>query len=365
MCNNIFQKQSSRQMTCSPECKAALQTLNVTASNLRLREKKREENNIKYANVPDIPTCKLCGWKSTNLQSHLTTHHLTVQQYRDQYNTTNADIFHASYTKQKSDRMAGSKNPGYQHNGTMSSFSKNNKKYEGLSEADIASAISNQITKANITKKEHNSYTTSIEYYTSRGFTLDEASELRKQRQVTFSLEQCIEKYGIDEGTTKWKDRQRKWQATLDALPEEEKIRIEQQKMFALTNSYSKISQSLFDAIISQTGITDAMYGVNEKVIVTKHTKRIRPDFTVGDKIIEFNGDFWHANPALYDETSIIKIPSKKGIVLTEAGEIWKNDKVRLSILQSLGYKVHIVWEKDYKKDKQGTIQKCIDFLNR
>ena len=173
-----------------------------------------------------------------------------MAQYKKQYNVTSENVFHSSYTNQKSERMTGCNNPGYQHAGKMSSFSTHSIQYAALTDEEKQTAIANQINKANKTKANNKSYTTTLEYYTSRGFTADEAEILRKQRQATFTLEKCVEKYGEKDGYKRWMDRQRKWLNTLDNLPIEEKARIARAKTLALTNSYSQISKTLFESII-------------------------------------------------------------------------------------------------------------------
>lgn len=63
--------------------------------------------------------------------------------------------------------------------------------------------------------------------------------------------------------------------------------------------------------------------------------------------IVEVYGDFWHANPKKYNETDILPhFPKKK-----PAKNIWKYDNKRQQFLESLGYKVIILWESDIKKE--------------
>ena len=54
-------------------------------------------------------------------------------------------------------------------------------------------------------------FDTSIEYYLKLGYTEDESKRLLKKRQTTFSLELCIEKYGLEVGISRWNERQNKW----------------------------------------------------------------------------------------------------------------------------------------------------------
>lgn len=48
----------------------------------------------------------------------------------------------------------------------------------------------------------------SLEYWLNKGYSLDEAKEKRKERQSTFTLEKCIKKYGEEEGTRIFNERQ-------------------------------------------------------------------------------------------------------------------------------------------------------------
>ena len=45
------------------------------------------------------------------------------------------------------------------------------------------------------------------------------------------------------------------------------------------------------------------------------------------------------------------------------AYEIWKRDDFRKKLIENKGCEVLVVWEYDYKKNKEKIIQKCVDFL--
>ena len=47
-------------------------------------------------------------------------------------------------------------------------------------------------------------------------------------------------------------------------------------------------------------------------------------DIKYKNKIIEYNGDFWHANPSKYKPNDIINFPNSHGTV--SAKEVWSND---------------------------------------
>lgn len=53
------------------------------------------------------------------------------------------------------------------------------------------------------------------EYWLDKGFSEEDAIKIVSERQSTFSLDKCVEKYGEEEGRRRWQDRQDKWQETL------------------------------------------------------------------------------------------------------------------------------------------------------
>ena len=59
--------------------------------------------------------------------------------------------------------------------------------------------------------------------------------------------------------------------------------------------------------------------------------------------LIEFNGDYWHCNPDKYKSDFFHHI--KKMC----AYDIWHNDAKRLETISSLGYKILVIWENEYK----------------
>jgi very-short-patch-repair endonuclease len=45
------------------------------------------------------------------------------------------------------------------------------------------------------------------------------------------------------------------------------------------------------------------------------------------------------------------------------ASQIWDADNARIKALEGQGYEVLIIWEHDFKENKDREIQKCISFL--
>ena len=185
--------------------------------------------------------------------------------------------------------------------------------------------------------------TTNIEYYLRQGMSEDDARQALHNRQATFSLYKCIEKYGEEKGLEIFNNRQKIWNKKL-------------QKSFKQGKYIqSPIANELFNELRSLLNISNN----EEKYIFNDNLhKGYLFDFCLNDKLIEFNGDYWHANPKLYDGNSFIKQKNKK------AHEIWEYDKIKIETAKQQGFSVLTIWESDFRENKEETLQKCIEFLN-
>ena len=63
--------------------------------------------------------------------------------------------------------------------------------------------------------------------------------------------------------------------------------------------------------------------------------------------IIEVNGDFWHANPNIYNENDILNFPEKGKLL---AKDIWENDKKHIDKATENGFVVISIWETEIRK---------------
>lgn len=79
-----------------------------------------------------------------------------------------------------------------------------------------------------------------ISYFIEMGMTEEEARIALSNRQSTFSLQKCIDLHGDEKGTEIWKDRQDRWQTTINSKSEEEKLEINQKKGVTLRNMVRK-----------------------------------------------------------------------------------------------------------------------------
>lgn len=81
------------------------------------------------------------------------------------------------------------------------------------------------------------------------------------------------------------------------------------------------------------------------------------PDIIIGNLIIEYYGDYWHMNPELYDPRHVL--PS--GLT---AQEKWEEDEIRLNSIKDAGYRVIIVWEKQWKENSQRVLTQISEAIN-
>ena len=216
------------------------------------------------------------------------------------------------------------------------------RRYPELSHEEHLKLLNKHINEVNL-KLTPDKRTTNIEYYLNQGMSEEEAKQALHDRQATFSLYKCIQKYGDKRGLEIFNERQRVWNKKL-------------QKSFK-SGKYvqSPIANKLFKEIKIKLNINNS---IEEKYIFNdKLHKGYLFDFCLNNKLIEFNGDYWHANPIFYGPKSFIKAKNKK------AEEIWEYDKIKIQTANDQGYKVLIIWEHDYNNNKEETLKKCIDFL--
>lgn len=191
-----------------------------------------------------------------------------------------------------------------------------------------------------------------LQYWLNKGYSEEEAKKLRSERQSTFSLEKCIEKYGEELGKEIFNKRQIKWQKSL-------------YKNGKLKSGYSEVSQELFYEIIENIGINDSNYFLFAKkggeFVLSDINGFYRYDFTdlKNKRIIEYNGDDYHGNPDKYKATDYPN-PFRKKLT---AQEIWDKDKEKMLLANDNGFEVLVVWDSEYKKNKEEIINKCREFL--
>ena len=188
-------------------------------------------------------------------------------------------------------------------------------------------------TAASLTPEKHS---TKIEYWLAKGYSEEEAKQKIYERQQTFSLEKCIQKYGEEEGRKRFEERQIKWQKSLH-------------------NHFQagKIAQSQLAKTI-KTKLNKLLHAkLEEEFQINQYSF----DFKYHNILIEINGDYWHCNPNLYSEDFFNKVNGKF------AKEIWEKDEDKKMIAESQNYKVYTIWEMDYNSNPNISLRNCVKFI--
>lgn len=192
---------------------------------------------------------------------------------------------------------------------------------------------------------------TQLDYWiVKHGMTKEEAKQKVRERQQTNSLERFIQRANGDEeeGRKNWLQRQEKW---LNSLEER-----------GWYGNHSEVSQKLFRSIEELTDIP-IRYGDNE-ITLRVGDRYCKPDCIAQStrKIIEFFGDYWHANPEMYQADQAVRRLDEGGFIT--AKEIWKKDLARIELLEQHDYVVRIVWENEYTENPSETVSDCVKFLS-
>ena len=172
----------------------------------------------------------------------------------------------------------------------------------------------------------------------------EKGEELFRKLKDNISLKSKIEKYGEEKGTKIY-----------NAYIENLKQRAKDLNFAARFNSaqwYSKVSQELFWKILDLNDLQDdEIYFAEhngEWFIYDNERKNISKfDFKYKNKIIEFNGDYWHRNPKIY----------------TQDVEITQRDNYKHNLVKNNNFELLIIWENDYYLKQKETLNICIEFL--
>ncbi len=178
---------------------------------------------------------------------------------------------------------------------------------------------------------------------------------LKKRMKGIFSLDWFIGKYGEDDGTNKYKERCKHIKNTTHF------------KTYNNTNrsNISKVSQKLFNMLYEDQSLNLRNENVYYQDLNHEHacfTGR-NFDFVVLDrnKIIEFNGDKFHANPTIYqpNDTPNPYLPNLK------ASQIWTDDADKNQMAKNNGFEVLVIWETEFKNNELNAVEKCKQFLEK
>lgn len=297
--------------------------------------------------------CLVCGMHvKSSLIQHLERYHdMTTHEYLVKH--PHAKILSDTLKDKFSKNMSGENNPAFNHGGKLSAFSKNYKHYEHLTEEEKLQAIVN-MKKKSVQPIENRP--TRIEYYIKRGATEEEAKQLLSVRQTTFSLDTLLSKHDPQTAHRIFNERQEKWLTTLSLKSPEEIRDINRRKQLTSGNRWSNTANSLF----ARLGL-DGLWAKNGGEVSVPRPEghgHYYIDYVLGNRAIEFNGDYWHANPKQYAATDVIRYPRQSML----AEEVWAKDELKLAEIRKR-FEVLVIWEHEFKTDPEQCIQKCKEFL--
>ena len=197
-----------------------------------------------------------------------------------------------------------------------------------------------------------------------------------KQQYAGCKLEYFIEKYGLIDGTEKYHFINFQKSNTLEAYMSKYRdpeiaIKKHNQYLKNRTKPHSAPATELFDILFNQLSdkYSRIFYYNNMQEWYIKDMNKRRTyfvDFFIKDigKVIEFNGDYWHANPNKYQPEMEISYPNN---IKRLVKDVWADDEYKLNLIKTHPdiKDVLVIWESDFKKFKNETINKCLEFINQ
>lgn len=326
----------------------------------------------------NIPTCQICNFKASQLYKHISTiHSMAVDDYRVAY--PNSPLETVEYIEYLRESRTGENNPMY-NNGSpsLSPWSEDfyikkghsQKESKQLKDAFVKRTMSNRTASSQPTRKEY--------YMQKYGVSRLEAMDMVSARQRTNAIDVIAAREGITEEAAREirNEITNKWISTIESKSDEEFAEFNRRKT---VGSVSGISIRMFNILIEELGIdkNEVMMGDNEMCILYDKTYNRDEselqfskgaylyDFTYKNKIIEYNGDIYHANPSKYKSTDfpMSRFPDTRAQKWT-AESIWKFDKLKNDTAVSKGYDILVIWDSEYRASRADTIEKCKRFLS-
>lgn len=200
------------------------------------------------------------------------------------------------------------------------------------------------------------------------GWTEEQFIDFNKSRSVT--IENLINKHGEEVGTDKWYSycERQAYTNSREYFVEKYGVELGEQKINEVNRlkasaghgcGHSMVEKEFVDLIESQIGPLE--YSYKTKPFVGRYENNNQNnrwflyDIKHKDCIIEFNGDYWHGNPAMYSADDVIRGNPVK--------DIWDKDSLKMGLANQLGFRTLVVWESDYYQDKFKKIEEVIKWI--
>lgn len=307
--------------------------------------------------------CKICNNEYKNLGRHVSVHYKSEQTkskkmlyfhdvYKDEYDITYEYLENKKSANQIAKEIVNLINPFPVQKGDVLNFLKHMKvKKRTTSEAGKVYYKENSVWNKGLTKHDHESIKKYADSRTGKNNPIYTLTEKEREQKVYYwkfkSEDELIVirnkisntlKEGYDSGRIKH---------ISESDPEKYK------------EIHTKMLAGYFDALDNGTIKRQSYTSSYEKRIANiledlgirfvqqkSCNKKYRYDFFLADfnLYIEFNGDYWHANPRQFNENYYH--PHKKLL----AREIWEYDDVKRVNVLNNGYNFLTIWECDVKE---------------
>jgi len=190
-------------------------------------------------------------------------------------------------------------------------------------------------------------YKVSLAYYIEK-FGAVNGPEKCRENKDHLSISYFIKKHGKDLGTEKYTEYWENFRKNNGSMTR---------------SKISKWSMEVVDELLKV--FPDLIqYGNNEKSFILCEGDNligyaIYPDLVYNDKIIEFNGDLFHANPKIFEKDEHPHPFDKE----KTSKDIWQHDALRKMVFEKAEFKVLEIWNSDWIDDKEGVLEKCVKHL--
>lgn len=240
------------------------------------------------------------------------------------------------------------------------------------------------------------SYKNSLEAFINKGKTKRDWEDYNSSRAIT--KKNLIKKYGEKDGLKRWdsyKNKQRRAGNTLDWFQEKygdevgaakfaevcksKGITLENlSKKYGVEEGFIRYNKFLEDTKCNFVSLSGVQFvkdiveflpehyifhdGTFSKEFCIYDEKPYLFDFTITHPIkiiVEFNGDYWHANPKKYKHDELVSLRGGK----IAAHKIWERDQHKITIANKRGFQVLTIWESDYISDRHTTIKRVLEWI--
>ena len=318
----------------------------------------------------DKVTCKICGFSKSRIVEHLKyVHGLSTKQYK------------ALHPESKTVSSLLAKSMGASEKKYIDRFGPEEgaKKWlEYRAKLSAKNTFEFKQKRKGMTREEFD------QFNRSRSCTLhnfvkrygEDEGHLRWERycnrqSFTKTLEYFVEKFGQEEGARRYREVCKSHAPTLQSMIRKYGKTVGKERYECFINRpnssfRSRIADEFIERLLDsdvRLNSTKAYHGESEYGVYLKEIDRyVKVDLYFPDLgiVVEFFGNYWHANPAIYTPGKMLNLKGRSEPILVD--QVWQHDAERIDLIEkTLGCKVLVIWEKDWKDDPTGTITKAVD----